>query len=208
VPGLRVIAPCNLYDPGKLLTSAILESDDPVLFIENKLLYPLAVLDMAEQDEFSCTINPPERETGHSPAPHSPTITLSVKGAPAPMLTIAAYGYMAELARQAVLRLAYEEEIFAELVAPTQLNPFEIEPLLASLQRTGHLLVVEEATLSLGWGAEILARCFEQIEHKLKTGFRLGAAEHAVPASGPMEQEALPQIEDILKAARRVCQKG
>lgn len=202
------MAPSNLADPGKLLTSNILESNNPTLFIENKLLYTLPVLNTSELSEFNCTISLQERDADKLPSPYTPTTTLAVKGAPPPTLTIAAYGYMAELARQAILRLAYEEEIFAELVAPTQLSPFEIEPLLISLHRTGRLLVAEEGTLNLGWGAEILARCFEKSGQYLKAAARLGAADHPVPASTPLEQETLPGIGDFLKAARRLCNKG
>jgi pyruvate/2-oxoglutarate/acetoin dehydrogenase E1 component len=73
-----------------------------------------------------------------------------------------AYGYMAELCRQALLRLAFEEEIFAELFIPTQLAPFQLDPVLDSARRTGRLLTVEEGSLTSGWGAEVVA-CFPAV---------------------------------------------
>ena len=60
-----------------------------------------------------------------------------MREAPPATLTLTAYGYMVELARQAMLRLAYEDEIFAEVVALTQLAPFELDALWASVTSTG-----------------------------------------------------------------------
>ncbi len=119
VPGLRVLAPAALGDPGALLSSAILETEDPVLFVENKLLYLLPVQDESTVPDF--TIRP----GGIKPASG---YTLTMTGAPAAVLTITAYGYMSDLARQAVLKLAYDHEIIAELVVLEQLSPFELEP--------------------------------------------------------------------------------
>ncbi len=196
VPGLRVLAPAALGDPGELLYRAIRETEDPLLFVENKLLYLAPVLDAASLGEFTL------RSHSQGKLPTSPTYTLTIQGAPAPTLTITAYGYMAELARQALQRLAYEDEIFAELVVPTQLAPFDLQPLIASASRTGRLLTVEEGTLSLGWGSEVLARSSEALGGQLKTAQRLAAAEVPVPASGPLEAAALPGVEEIIQAAR------
>ncbi len=170
-PGLRVLAPCALGDPGKLLEQAILLDDDPVLFIENKLLYlqPLPPAGLAEfdlQEDY-----PPPQNTNTAamdPLSYAPVYTLRLKGAPPPQLSIAAYGYMAGLALQAALRLAYENEIFVELVIATQLSPCEIQPMLASAERSGRLLSVEEGGLSLGWGAEILAQVSEKLGRACK----------------------------------------
>ncbi len=196
VPGLRVLAPAALGDPGELLYRAIRETEDPLLFMENKLLYLQPVLDAASLGEF--TLNSQLLEN----SPAAPLYTLTIRGAPAPTLTIAAYGYMVELARQALLRLAYEEELFAELVVPTQLAPFDLQPIIASASQTGRLLTIEEGTLSLGWGSEVLARCSEALGGQLKTTQRLAAAEVPVPASGPLEAAALPGVEEIIQAAR------
>ncbi|MBM3145911.1 MAG: hypothetical protein FJ010_13280, partial [Chloroflexi bacterium] len=130
--------------------------------------------------------------------------SLTLKAAPPPVLTIAAYGYMTELARQAMLELAYEHEVFAELIVPTQLYPFEIAPILDSVRRTGRLLAVEEGTLTLGWGAEILARISEEIGPGLLVARRVAARDLPVPASGLLEESVLPGVEDIVHAARKM----
>ena len=152
-PGLTVLAPFHLSDaPGQLLQQTILHTTSPVIFIENKLQYLLPLLD---EDTLADLL----LETTGNPA--APTYHLRMRGAPQPQLTLAAYGYMAELCRQALLQLAYEDEIFVELIVPTQLAPFDLGAVLDSARRSRRLLTVEEGGLSLGWGAEVLAQAAE-----------------------------------------------
>jgi len=204
VPGLRVVAPCSLegtqpteQGAGGLLQRLILESSAPTLFIENKLQYLLRVLSPSTLPEFTIQVEHTHRDVFPAPA-----FTLRITGAPDPMLTIAAYGYMAELARQAVLRLAYESEVFTELVVLTCLSPFDAHPVVKSARRTGRLLAVEEGSLSLGWGAEITARCAEALGARLQKSSRLAALDLPVPASGPLEESVLPGVESIIARAR------
>ncbi len=199
IPGLRVQAPAPFQEagegamppgsPGDILCRSILENTDPTLFIENKLLYLLPVLGPEQLEDFTLR------------ADQDPwTYTLAVRGAPPPQVTIAAYGYMTELARQAMRQLAYESELFTELVVPTQLSPFEIEPILASVRKTGRLVTVEEGTFSLGWGAEIIARASEVLGSQLHSARRVAARELPVPASGPLERAVLPGVAEIVAA--------
>lgn len=197
-PGLRVLAPCALGDPGGLLRTAILQDDDPVLFIENKLLYLLPVEEAGTGKEVEISVT-------QQPGSYAPAYRLNVRGAPPATLTLAAYGYMVELARQAMLQLAYDDEIFVEVVALTQLAPFELEALWACLEKTGRLVTVEEGTYNLGWGAEIVARASEKFGMHLHTARRVAALDAPVPASGPLEQAALPSVEQIRKICREVA---
>ncbi len=201
-PGLRVLAPNALSDPGELLLQAVLHTEEPVLFIENKLLYLLPVTGQDHNREFEIDhldFDPPDR----TPAP---TTRVTIRGGPPPKITIAAYGYMAELVCQAMLELAYEHEIFIELVAPTQLAPFEITPVLESVKRTGRLLAVEEGNRSLGWGAEIIAEATEKLGPHMKTARRLAARDLPIPASGVLEAAILPDSQDILAIALEMAQ--
>ena len=81
-PGLQVLAPTSVGDPGELLYRAILETQDPILFIENKLQYLLPVLEASELEEFRITTST------SSMIPLAPTYTLAIQGAPAPVLTM------------------------------------------------------------------------------------------------------------------------
>jgi pyruvate/2-oxoglutarate/acetoin dehydrogenase E1 component len=205
-PGLRVLAPTALGDPGALLEHAILHDPDPVLFIENKLLYLAKLHTQETLSDFKLISSPPIHNYQLSITHYQllPTYTLALRNAPPPTLTIAAYGYMAELVREAMLKLAYEEEIFAELVVPTQLSPFEMEPILASVRRTGRLLAVEEGTFTLGWGAEIVARTAEALGPGLKLARRVAAREEPIPAARTLEEQTLPGVDDILEMAKRM----
>jgi pyruvate/2-oxoglutarate/acetoin dehydrogenase E1 component len=190
-PGLRTVALTALGDPAQLIEQVVLHDDDPVLFVEHKLLYATQVQDQPADCELL--------QSGNA----YPVFRIRVSGAPAPSLTLAAYGYSAELARQAILKLAYEEELFAELVVFTQLSPFEDQVLVESLAQTGRLLTIEEGSRQLGWGAECVARMAEALGPSLRAA-RLGAADTPIPAAGTLEVATLPQIVDILKAARRL----
>jgi pyruvate/2-oxoglutarate/acetoin dehydrogenase E1 component len=189
-PGLTVAAVSALDDPGGILRHAVLVDDDPVLLIEHKLLYAQDLHDLEPGGELAA-----ERWGDGYPA-----YRLQVSGAPSPTLTLAAYGYMAELAQQALLGLAYEHEVFAELIVFTQLSPPQLSPLLESLTRTRRLLTAEEGTLNLGWGAEVAAGCMEALGGDLKLR-RVAARQLPVPAAGPLEAAVLPQVEDVMAAA-------
>ncbi|MFC1997889.1 alpha-ketoacid dehydrogenase subunit beta [Chloroflexota bacterium] len=206
VPGLKVVAPCAFQvrrsksaskqmDAGGLLLNAIADND-PVIFIENKLLYLTPLKTSETLPDFEISI--------HSESHTYPTYKLAVRGAPPSILTLAAYGQTAELARDAALTLAYDYEIFTELIIPTQLTPFQapMKAILASVELTERLLVAEEGTFSLGWGAEILARTTESIGPQLKAARRVAAQDIPTPASLVLEQAALPKAADIVQSAR------
>ncbi len=193
VPGLVVLALTALGDPGALLEQAVLHTGDPVLFVENKLLYLQKLHTPASLADFDW------QQTGEPP-----TYTLTVRGAPPAQVTVAAYGYMAEEARQAVLELAFEAEIFCELVVPTRLAPPDLEPVFASARRTGSLVTVEEGALTLGWGAEVLAAVKSALGQELRQARRVAAQDSPVPASGPLEAVVLPGRAALTAAIRQM----
>jgi 2-oxoisovalerate dehydrogenase E1 component len=193
VPGLKVMAPCDLGNPGQLLCDAIWD-DDPVLFIENKLLYLEKVQDESSLDDFN--ISQVSQRNGH------PVYRLSVQGAPSPSITIATYGFMGTLARQAALELAYQDEVFVELIVLTQLSPFVLDPVISSVMQTGRILAIEEGTLSLGWGAEVIAQVTERTGDALIIARRVAARDTPVPSSGVLENAMLPGVDDIIAIAK------
>jgi acetoin:2,6-dichlorophenolindophenol oxidoreductase subunit beta len=193
VPGLSVLAPSSFGDPGEMLFRAISEAEDPVLFVENKLLYLLPVQDESCANDFEMRRLPGDNWS------------LSLRSAPPPQVTLAAYGYMAELVRQAAHTLAYEHEIFSELVVCTRLAPFDTQAILDSVSLTGRLLTIEEGWLSLGWGAEVTARVVEACGPRLQTVQRLAALDLPIPAAVPLEKSVLPGVDDIIQAVLRLA---
>jgi pyruvate/2-oxoglutarate/acetoin dehydrogenase E1 component len=204
VPGLRVLAPTALGNPGELLYDAILNSEEPVLFVENKLLYTTALHgDDLTQDFISGSTTPSEvvnqgTRTGSLPYP---TYALALRGAPPSNLTMTAYGYMAELALQAARRLGFEHEVFVDVVIPCELSTFNQEVFITSLARTSRLLTVEEGTYTLGWGAEVVARASEILGGRLRAARRIAGRDLPVPASSSLEAAHLPGVDTIVQAA-------
>jgi 2-oxoisovalerate dehydrogenase E1 component len=196
VPGLKILAPNSLGNPGELLETAIVSENDPVLFVENKLQYLLPIQDAESSNEFSIIL-----EIGIW---GYPTYTLSIDGAPESHITIAAYGHMSDLAKEAIQELAFEYEIFAELVVPTQLAPVDMAGILKSARKTGKLLVVEEGTLTAGWGAEVLARTAESLGSRLLRAQRVAARDIPIPASKSLEEAVLPDVIDIIQAVQKM----
>jgi pyruvate/2-oxoglutarate/acetoin dehydrogenase E1 component len=192
VPGLKVVAPNTLADPGELLKTAITD-DDPVLFVEHKLLYPRLLLETGKSDLVEFEIE----QSGKT----YPTLVLRIPNHP-PQISIATYGYNFELARAAALNLLMEYEIFPEIILFSQLSPFSLEPLFDSVHRTHNLLTVEEGTQTLGWGAEIVTRVAEY--SKDLSGYRFcRVAAHNLPIanSRTLEDAILPSIQGIVHSA-------
>lgn len=189
VPGLKVVAPNTLGNPGDLLLAAIAD-DDPVLFVEHKLLYtrPLVEVGAGELVDY---------EIKSSGLPYS-NYYLHVIGN-SPHLTIATYGYNFELVRQAVHDLMMEYEIFCDIVLLSQLSPYDLSLLFYSLEKTRRLLTVEEGGLTLGWGAEVAARSAEKV-----TGLavrRVAARDLPIANSRSLEDVILPSVKEIIETA-------
>jgi acetoin:2,6-dichlorophenolindophenol oxidoreductase subunit beta len=204
VPGLRVLAPCSLGDPGALLLEAI-QDPGPVLFIENKLLYYAKLKASAGLEDFLIDLIE-EREAEPKNIPAAKSYSLMIQGAPEARLTLTAYGYMVELAIEAAYKLAFEHEIFTELIVLTQLAPSKLDPVLASARKTGRLLAVEEGNRSHGWGAEVIAQTAEALGPSLKAARRSAALDLPIPASSVLEQTVLPGVDTIIQAALDMLQ--
>ncbi len=206
VPGLIVTAPNHFLapgseEPGDMLSRHILETEGPVLFIENKLQYLLPLKGEAQLPDFAI------RETFEKGDDDRrfPVRTLTIKGAPAPACTLTAYGYMGELCAQAMVKLAFEHEVFCRLVMPTRLSPFDVDTLIASVEETGNLVIIEEGTGTLGWGAEVSARCTERHASAFKGLMRVAAKNTPVPAAATLEAATLPQVDTIINAVRKLA---
>lgn len=179
VPGLIVVAPSTPYDAKGLLTSAMRENN-PVIFIEHKLLY----FTRGEVPEAEYTI---------------PIGKAEIKRAGSD-ITIVSYSRQLLLTLQAADELA-QKGINAEVIDLRTIEPLDMETILESVQRTGRLLVVHEAHANCGLGAEIIARIYETAPHTLTVpARRLGAKHVPIPVAESLENAVLPQVSDIVAA--------
>ncbi|MBN1230833.1 MAG: hypothetical protein JXA19_03085 [Anaerolineales bacterium] len=203
ISGIEVWAPSRWGNPGELLKTAILDVNQLVIFVENKLQYLETLQTCESQNDFDVKVLPGGEV-------NAPFYRITLKNAPSPSISLIAYGYTASLAEEAMLSLAYEEEIFCELLVPTRLSPFGDEKgllplhLMESVRQTKQLLCVEESSLTLGWGAEILARVSETLPGKMLSSQRLAAKETPIPASMKQEAEVLPQVKDIVVTVKKM----
>ena len=183
-PGLKVVAPGTPADAKGLLKSAI-RDDDPVLFIEHATLYPLRG-DVPDDEDYLVPIGISDvKREGKD-------------------VTIVSYSKMLQVSLEAASRLA-EEGIEAEVIDLRTLRPLDTRPIIASVHKTNRLVVVEEGWRSYGIGAEIASRVMEQaFDHLDAPVRRVAQAEVPLPYNRRLEQMALPQVEDVIRAVKDV----
>lgn len=200
IPGLKVIAPSHLHDPGELLKSSI-EDEDPVLFIENKMLYSQWL--KYSQDGYI------EEFRFSSTGERFPTIRLLADDPAELDVTVVAYGGMAPLVMEAAKEVLLREEIACEIIIPSSLQPFDKRPVLDSVRVTKRLVIAEESTPMCGFSAEIAALVAETpAVHSLKAPIRRVASKRLpLGCAATIEESILPSKEDIIKAIRELCEK-
>ncbi|MCC7438501.1 MAG: alpha-ketoacid dehydrogenase subunit beta [Armatimonadetes bacterium] len=196
VPHLSVVAPTIFHDAGKLLRAAI-ASDGPVVFIENKLLYPLR-----QQLHSTATI----QHDVLDPEAEYPTVRLRNFGAgDSADVTLIANGGVSRFLPSLLERLA-DEEIRLQAVLPSVLSPLPpIAPLAAAAADSGRVVIAEEGIATNGWGAELAARLYESCMGRLACPIvRIGAMPTVIPAAKHLEDEILPSETTILNAILKV----
>ncbi len=183
IPGLVVVVPSTPADVAGLLRAAI-RCDDPVVFMEHKNLWGL---------------------TGAAPADDRPLPLGTARTVcPGEQLTIVSWSAMVHTCAEAVGRLA-AEGLSAELIDLRTLWPWDSEMVCRSVARTGRLLIVHEAVLVSGFGAEIAATVQERMFDRLKAPVRrLGAPRIPVSYAPPLEAAVKIAPEEIGDAARRL----
>jgi pyruvate/2-oxoglutarate/acetoin dehydrogenase E1 component len=180
-PGLKVVAPSTAADAKGLLASAI-RDPNPVCFLEHKGLYRHVKGEVPEGD-------------------HSVALGEARIARDGEELTVIAYGSSVPLALQAAEEL--DEDI--EVLDLRSLNPLDRDAILASVEKTGKVLIAHEATRSCGVGAEVASLISEEAFESLDAPVRrLTAPDVPIPFSPPLEQAVLPQLEDMKEACREL----
>ena len=182
-PGLKVVAPGTPADAKGLLKAAI-RSDDPVMYIEHATLYQARG----------------EVPDGEVLEP----IGVSKVQRQGRDVTIVTYSKMLQLSLQAAEQLS-KGGVEAEVVDLRTLRPLDMGPVLDSFRRTNRAVIVEEGWRSFGVGAEVAARIYEEAFDYVDAPIRrVAQKEVPLPYNRQLEQSALPQVEDIVRAVREV----
>ena len=184
-PGLKVVSPGTPEDAKGLLKSAI-RSNDPILFIEHATMYQ--VRGEVPDGEYLIPIGKSKVQREGSD------------------LTIVTYCKGLELSMKAADELA-KEGIQAEIVDLRTLRPLDLEPVLESFKKTNRAIIVEEGWKSYGVGAEIVSRIYEEaFDYVDAPILRVAQKEVPLPYNSTLEQAALPQVPDIVVAAKEVME--
>lgn len=183
IPGLIVIQPSTPYDAKGLLKSAI-RNDNPVIFIEHKLLYNTS--GPVPDEEYLIPIGVADvKRTGDD-------------------VTIVATSRMVLFALNAAEELA-RQGIEAEVIDPRTLKPLDIDTIVRSVEKTGRLVVVNEGHLTGGFTAEVAARVQREAFDWLDAPIMQVATEDVpLPYNGRLELEAIPNEQDIVNAVQEV----
>ncbi|HET8798969.1 MAG TPA: alpha-ketoacid dehydrogenase subunit beta [Thermoanaerobaculia bacterium] len=183
-PGLKIVAPGTAYDAKGLLKAAI-RDDDPVIFIEHKYLYRRIKENLPDHDYIVPIGKANLRRRGKD-------------------LSIITWGAMIYLAEEVADDLA-RDGVSVEVLDLRSILPFDEEAILESVAKTNRVLILHEAPLTGGAGAEFAARiaekAFDYLDAPVK---RVGALDVPTPYSPPLEAAALPDKTRVLQAAREL----
>lgn len=197
IPGLQVVAPSLYDDWGNALKTLIGCNEDPLVFVENKVLYPKRMKRVEAGRSGSFVVS----KAGDG-ALASTILTL---GDAAADVTLACYGGMTEYCEAAALKLFSEHEVLTEIVVVPWLAPLAFDSVRASVERTGRAVVVEEGTRPVGWGAEVASRLAEECYTDLRAPVaRVAARNLPIGNSKVIEDWILPDACDIIDACMEV----
>ncbi|MBU0630363.1 MAG: alpha-ketoacid dehydrogenase subunit beta [Candidatus Margulisbacteria bacterium] len=183
-PGLKVIAPSNPYSAKGLLKSAI-NDPNPVIFVENKMLYDLK--QEVPEEPYYLEIGKAEKVLAGTD------------------ISLISYGRALHLSLEAA-KIAKESGISVELIDLATLKPLDVDTILSSVKKTGKAVIVEEGYKTSGIGAEIAAiiaeECLEYLNGKV---VRIAAEDCPIPSSIALEKAVLPSVDKIVEAIRKAC---
>jgi pyruvate dehydrogenase E1 component beta subunit len=184
-PGLKVVAPYSAADAKGLLKAAI-RDPNPVVFLENEILYG-QTFEVPKLDDFVLPIGKAK-------------VLRKGDG-----VTIVAFSLMVERALKAAEKLA-EDGVEAEVIDLRSIRPLDIQTVIASVKKANRLVSVEEGWPTFGMGAEMAAVMMEHAFDYLDAPVaRVTGKDVPMPYAANLEQLALPQIADVVQAAKDVC---
>jgi acetoin:2,6-dichlorophenolindophenol oxidoreductase subunit beta len=183
IPGLKVVVPSNPYEAKGLLIQSI-RDDDPVIFCEHKLLYDTT----GEVPEESYTIPFGEANVAREGGD----------------VTIVAIGRMVSVALEAADQLA-SSGVEAEVIDPRTTSPLDTDTILESVEGTGRLVVVDEATPRCNLATDISATVAQEAFGSLRAPIQMVTAPHTpVPFSDALEDAYIPNAQKVVNAVKLI----
>jgi 2-oxoisovalerate dehydrogenase E1 component len=188
IPGLRVVMPSNALDACGLLRTSI-RCDDPVLFLEHKKLY-----------------REPYNRFPHPGPDFMVPFGKAKVVKPGNSLTIITYGALVQKSLQAALLLEQKNQgASVEVIDLRSLSPYDWPAIQASVLKTNRVIIAHEDCLSWGYGAEIAARIADELFGSLDAPVgRVGALDTWVAYHPDLENEILPQVDDLVRQGERI----
>ena len=187
-PGIKVVAPATAHDVKGLLVTAI-RDNNPVLFMEHKLLY--RTKGVVPEELYTIPLGQAEvNREGRD-------------------LTVLAYSIMVPRALEAAEQLA-AEGIKIEVIDLRSLKPLDKETIVRSVSKTGRVLILHESPQTGGFGGELAAvvaegEAFDFLDAPIR---RLAGRDIPIPYNRTLERATVPQVEDIVAAARALAREG
>ena len=190
-PGLKVVCPATPYDAKGLLLAAI-RDDNPVIFLEHKLLYGgKGTRKESASIAFGVDVPGADYEVPLG------TVATVREGTD---ITVLANMLMVHRSLAAAEKLA-EDGISAEIVDVRSLVPLDMAAIERSVRKTGRIVIVEEDHLTGGWGAEVAAlvgeRCFAELRAPIR---RVAGPDTPIPCAESLERTFVPDVERIMRA--------
>ena len=185
-PGLKVVVPSNAYNAKGLLKSAI-DDDNPVIFLENEILYGHKA-EVPADTNFEIPLG---------------VANIALEGSDA---TIVTYSIMVSKSLEAAKLLKYKHNINVEVIDLQTIRPLDKVTIIESVKKTNRLVTVEESWPFASIGSEIVNivqnEAFDFLDSPIK---KINSADVPMPYSSVLEKKYLPQVEDIILAIEEVC---
>jgi 2-oxoisovalerate dehydrogenase E1 component len=194
VPGLKVVALSRRHDPQVLVEAAVLRDPNPVLFVENKLLYALRP-HHRDPDGFRFVPTTPADSGSYPSLAYS-----SVGDDEAADVTVVTYGGLTDMVEEALEDLILREEVEFEYFVLTQLSPLNVADIVASVGRTGRLVTVEEGPAEFGVGSGVVSAVAAALPGRALRTACVGARPLPIPNSRQLEREVLPSSASVVEA--------
>ena len=184
IPGITIVAVNHFFSPGQLLLNSV-DANKPVIFIENKILYPMQVgmnsnkLNIKPTDDYFpsailCNNNKIEKTD----------------------VSIISYGGVSKIIEPLMVEMA-NEEIWIDCMFVTEISNIELTCNLINDLKSENLVFIEEGTEKFNWSSGIIAELAKKNDNKEYQYFSISAMDYIIPASLDAELEVLPSLENL-----------